>query len=184
MLRKAINHSSGFFRSYPCITTIFAIFASMIFQIKILMFYGIYNIFINYVGKILKDTSKYLYTKVFKIKSLPLLGIGERPIGAKYCGCYIYEDNLEGIPTSYGMPSGHALSAVMTSVFWSLYIIDNYPDNHKKLLALLVLNSLGGMVCLSRIYLGCHTIQHVIVGGLFGILFGFLGYKLYLKLKF
>ena len=126
MINKIINYSSSFYRSFPCITTVFAILAYMIFQIKTLLFYGIYNIIINFIGKLLKVISKYMYTKIFKTMSLPLLGIGARPTGAKYCGCYIYEYNLEGISNSYGMPSGHAISALMTSVFWSLYIIDKY----------------------------------------------------------
>ena len=34
-------------------------------------------------------------------------------------------------------------------------------------------------IMISRYYLGCHTIQQIIIGGIFGIIFGILGYLLY-----
>ena len=40
--------------------------------------------------------------------------------------CNLY--NLEGLSTSFGMPSGHSLLAMCTAVFWSLYIIDNFSE--------------------------------------------------------
>ena len=35
----------------------------------------------------------------------------------------------------------------------------------------------------SRYYLNCHTIQHIIIGGLIGLLLGYIGFELYIFLE-
>ena len=146
------------------------------------MFFSIYSVFVDISGHYLKVITKFMYERIFKKTKLPILGRGIRPDGAKYCSSFIFEDNLKGLSTSYGMPSGHSIIALMAAMFWSLYIIDNQPIK-KRWIGLLVLNFTCLTVAFSRIYLGCHTLQQVIVGGLIGCLFGYIGYKLYQMLN-
>jgi membrane-associated phospholipid phosphatase len=61
-------------------------------------------------------------------------------------------------------------------------MLNNYP---KSLYNYLVISSISLMsltVMLSRYYLGCHTIQQIILGGLIGLFTGYYGYKLYVYL--
>ena len=46
----------------------------------------------------------------FNVKSLPLIGIGERPKGAYGCSSFLSVDDIknETLSSSYGMPSGHS----------------------------------------------------------------------------
>ena len=81
------------------------------------------------------------------------------------------------------MPSGHSIVAMTTSIFWSLYILDNFPDNFNRKISLLTLNSVGILICLSRILLNCHTLEQTIIGGIIGSILGRYGYKLWLYLK-
>ena len=74
------------------------------------------------------------------------------------------------------MPSGHSLLAMFTAIFWSLYIINHYKNDNKRMMSLIVLNMSCVAVCLSRVYLNCHTIQQVIIGGIIGVGLGKLYY--------
>ena len=93
---------------------------------------------------------------------MPLLGIGERPIGAKYCGCYIYEDNLQGIPTSYGMPSGHAQSSCFSLTFLFLTT---------QTLWVLFGLCIVVLTLYQRYKHNRHTLTQLFVGSLIGIIF-------------
>lgn len=125
---------------------------------------------------------------LLKVQSLPLLGIGKRPAGATSC-TFILDD----IPsTSYGMPSGHS------QIIWTfgIYIICKIIDKWHKtttnqdtttqmqglgyiwvISSILFILSIMVYVSYSRVYIeGCHTIQQVVVGGMLGVLIGFLIY--------
>jgi membrane-associated phospholipid phosphatase len=125
---------------------------------------------------------------LLKVQSLPLLGIGKRPVGATSC-TFILDD----IPsTSYGMPSGHS------QIIWTfgIYIICKIIDKWHKtttnqdtttqlqglgyiwvISSILFILSIMVYVSYSRVYIeGCHTIQQVVVGGMLGVLIGFLIY--------
>ena len=123
----------------------------------------------------LKLISKFYY-KAFDKESFPLLGRGKRPVGAKYCGCFITESNLQGTSKSFGMPSGHSITAASTFAFWYLYFNEHTQDI-KLRRRQQVIRIICSAVILSRIYLGCHTVQQTIVGGMIGALLGIVGYK-------
>lgn len=181
MIDKLILYAKGFFRAFPCLIIVISILCSLIFQMNILLFFGIFKLVTDYLAHYLKYLTEYLY-KLYGNDVIPILGLGKRPLGAKHCGCFVYE-NGDGLSKSFGMPSGHSISAMTTAMFWSMYIIENYPNNYKRTISLLVLNFTCLMVGVSRIYLGCHTVQHVIVGSIIGLLFGFVGYKIYKLIK-
>lgn len=131
-------------------------------------------------------------------KSLPLLGLGERPPGATSCGVFL--DGLTA--TSFGMPSGHSQGAWAIATYIILNLFkpkakpepkDTKPAPKDKLepkakLApmsnySLVWKSMSGFsvvlaaayISYSRVYIeGCHTIEQVIVGGILGVISGAL----------
>jgi membrane-associated phospholipid phosphatase len=97
----------------------------------------------------------------------PLLGSGLRPPGAKNCGLW----SSEAKP-SYGMPSGHSQ---LITFFLTSQLLDNSLTRPAKNLLI----PLSLYLLYTRVELGCHTWQQVIVGALFGILSYFLFEKIW-----
>jgi membrane-associated phospholipid phosphatase len=126
--------------------------------------------------------------KLLKTNSLPLLGIGSRPPGATSC-TFILDDISS---TSYGMPSGHSQMIWTFGTYMICKLIDKWhktttdPATTNQMQGIgyiwvicttLILLSMMIYVSYSRVYIeGCHTIQQVIVGGILGVLIGFLVY--------
>ena len=148
---------------------------------------------VNCSNFILKDYVMKPIYKLFNVKSLPLLGIGERPQDATSCGCII--DN--SIATSFGMPSGHSQLTWTVCSYLLLKIINNWYKNSNKnnnnnnknnknksiissiwiIVSCIILLITSFYISYSRVYIeGCHTIQQVTFGGLIGIISGFLIY--------
>jgi len=120
--------------------------------------------------------------KILGISSIPLFGIGNRPKGASSC-----DFTLDGkINTSFGMPSGHSQIAwtIATYIICKIIIKIKMQMQRRNILinilyilyVLLILYS-ALYISYSRVYIeGCHTIQQVIIGGIIGIISGFLIY--------
>jgi len=176
LLNKFIYYSAGCARAFPCILLVGSLIFSVIFQHQTALIFGIYFIIIDLLCGGLKKTGEMLYSWL-DTDYIPFLGQGSRPKGAKYCACFITEDNLEGTTSSFGMPSGHSMLAIFTAVFWSLYIMDNYPDNKNRIISLLALNGMCLSICVSRLILNCHTLGQVIIGGIVGGVIGYYVYK-------
>lgn len=117
------------------------------------------NIFKNDIAKPLMDKNKFT-----------ILGYGTRPKGAKNCG--ILSDGK--LSKSYGMPSGHSQDAMYFATFQFL----NTTNIYYKIFVIFI----GLWVMFSRVKLGCHTYQQVIIGGIIGSVIAFLWNKLYQKL--
>lgn len=61
--------------------------------------------------------------------------------------------------------------------------IGNIDDNTKKYIISAVLIGVSTLISYSRVYVeGCHTIQQVIIGGLIGIITGYISHHYYKKL--
>lgn len=131
---------------------------------------------------------KPLYN-LLKVKTLPILGIGERPKGATSCGFIL--DGIEA--TSYGMPSGHSQMIWTIGTYLICKAIDNWiiktKTDHNMTTQLTVFGYMWIiLICIvilltmifvsySRVYIeGCHTIQQVSVGGIIGAATGFIIY--------
>ena len=115
---------------------------------------------------------KYLIIKpIFKDKVYPIIGCCNRPSNAKNCG---YLKDPPGYKTNtYGMPSGHAQIALAFSVY--LLLSEHYSKNLTYGKALFyILSAIS--VSYSRLYLNCHTIQQVLIGGMFGAILGIFGF--------
>ena len=122
---------------------------------------------------------------LLKTEKIPLLGIGKRPNGATSCGL-----TLDGIPSfSYGMPSGHSQLIWSAGSYIICRIIDNWINNSKNNISITVLGYIWLVlscsivlitmiyVSYSRVYIeGCHTTQQVVVGGILGIVIGFIAF--------
>lgn len=172
---------------------------------NILNYYLIlWYIAVFFSNNVLKNVIFLSIYKIFNLKNPYILGIGHRPNGATNCGVFLNLDNK--IASSFGMPSGHSQLAWAVSTFLILYLLDdnnkiNIKNNNKnntkknkntiikiltnknyKIFIIIILLLFALLVSFSRVYVDkCHTIQQVIMGGLFGILsgiIGFYGYKL------
>ncbi len=152
-----------FARFYPVATIIYALLINDLYLVTYLMLSNFVNGIIKY-----SITKPILGNKVY-----PIIGSGTRPRGAKNCG--IWKDPPGYKPTSYGMPSGHSQEATGFATYMVLKNISEGrslfdPSN-------IILSSLALFIIYSRVYLKCHTIQQVTVGGLLGILFSSTAFK-------
>lgn len=118
-----------------------------------------------------------------------LLGTGSRPSGAMSC-----KFALDGKKaTSFGMPSGHSQIAWTIGTYLICRLInrfiDNIKNNNNTKMTTLILDDiwifisiviiLGVMIFISysRVYIeGCHTIQQISVGGIIGLVIGFIAF--------
>lgn len=125
--------------------------------------------------------------------NLFLLGIGSRPPGAINC-----KFALDGIKsTSFGMPSGHSQIAWTIGTYLICQLINRFIDNVKQnskqnnnttfaalilddiwiFISISVILSIITYISYSRVYIeGCHTIQQVTVGGIIGVILGFIAF--------
>jgi membrane-associated phospholipid phosphatase len=168
-------------RAFPCTLSLYSFVGGLLFNNPAYIVFGIYITLCDLlVSHPLKILSKTIYNAL-KVDTIPILGRGSRPNGAKYCGCFITESNLEGTSKSFGMPSGHSITAMSMFMFWYLYFQENTQDVKLRRRQQVILGLICAAVIISRIYLGCHTIQHTFVGGLIGAGLGVLGYKFVYK---
>lgn len=144
-----------------------------IFENDKLSGYFLFVLFLSfYIIGFLKNICEYIMTD----KSYPYLGSGMRPPGAKNTGNFV--DCNNNTSDTYGMPSGHSLLIMMTTIFWSLYF-NKKKQYHKSILLMII----ASIIMYSRILLGCHTVQQVIIGGIFGCIIGIIADK-YAKKKY
>jgi membrane-associated phospholipid phosphatase len=124
-------------------------------------------IIIKYLGfvinKILKNLFRFIFknfgTKKNNGNYLPLLGRGQRPLGAKNCG--LFNNCSKKLSTSYGFPSGHAQYAGTMLVIMNSIIHNPY---HK------IINLIYSLfIASARVYENCHTLKQVIAGYIIGI---------------
>jgi len=147
-------------------------------------------LFITYIicvflNHILKNLFKIIYN-LFNVKEIPILGRGIRPDGATNCGTFLFYPDKPA--TSYGMPSGHSQSIWFLVTYLILIIKDKKINLFEKRInkkynevikytSICGLLFLGLLVSYSRVEIeGCHTKEQVILGGLFGIIFGYIAF--------
>ncbi|CAO3621461.1 unnamed protein product [Mucor fragilis] len=93
---------------------------------------------------------------------------------------YVLKEHIEQdrpyahLGDGYGMPSSHSQFIWYFAVYGSLYMYRYIHLDHSiwKVLTSLAMFALAALVSISRIYLGYHTLNQVIVGSLVGIVFG------------
>jgi membrane-associated phospholipid phosphatase len=149
-------------------------FSQNTFNVNIfLLFIFGFAIFYTLSNPILKKLSKRLF------ESSWLDGISKRP-NPPMIGCGLFPDLEMKGSTTYGFPSGHAQAWGFFSMFWSLFLVYiqsistctsyTYPK-------ILFLWFCFFMVCMQRIYTGCHNLFQVLGGGTIGAIFSILYYS-------
>ena len=133
-------------------STLLIFFYIVIIQNNQLLVGYILTLFFNYLLK------NAIFKPLMRDAVFPFFGSGLRPPGAKNCGLW----SSEAKP-SYGMPSGHAQ---LITFFLTSQLLDNNLTRPAKNLLI----PLSLYLLYTRVELGCHTWQQVIVGALFGIL--------------
>lgn len=160
---------------------------SMNYYLLLLSIFGVANGVLNYV---FKRGFEFLYNKL-NVKTLPILGRGERPIGFKNCSDVPSCESIHSA-FAFGMPSGHAQTAWFIFIFLVLYLNDilenkkKMTDNSNKKIyynlwlafAIIIGLIISGYITYSRVAVGCHTIQQVTLGGILGLLLGTVSYFL------
>jgi len=137
----------------------------------------------NYFEKVL--IFKPIYNLLGKT-SISVLGRGFRPDGANSCHFTLDGKKSE----TFGMPSGHSQLAWTVTTYIIFKIIYNFKNKQNELdkttltlnyiwitVSSIILIVFATYISYSRVYVdGCHTIQQVTIGGLLGIVGGFIIY--------
>ena len=162
----------GIARAYPLIIILSSFIGFFLTNNDNLLFLGIALIINDRLNGVFKN---YLFKPILKNTHNMIFGLSKRPNGAKNCGYFI---NCNSKPsTTYGMPSGHSQSTLFFSTYVILNLLNNNFNNNVKILGTLLFTLISLGIMYSRIYLNCHTIQQVIIGGIIGILLGYLYYN-------
>ena len=117
----------------------------------------------------------YLFKPIMGNKKWPILGFGKRPKGAKNCGVIAQSPPVKA--KSYGMPSGHASTALFFSTYLIRHLLDSNLKKNVEIIGILILTLTAFGIMYSRVYLKCHTTQQVIFVGLLGAIFGSMYYN-------
>lgn len=178
--QKISDYTVANLRAFPCTLGLYSIIGGLLLDNPTYIFFGIYIYICDIFGSLLKNISKGIYNSLGKTY-IPIIGLGPRPTGAKYCAAFITENNLEGHSSSYGMPSGHSIVAGATFMFWFKYINEHTQDVKLKRRQIVLLGIICSLLIISRFYFGCHTVQQSVIGGIVGIGLGSVGYNFLYK---
>ena len=152
-----------YLRGFPIINPVILLVYGLIYNKKYFIKYIFLATIIDFIAvKSLKYSMKQLYN-FLNVDKLPILGLGRRPDGAISCG--LFKDNKPS--NSFGMPSGHALFCGFSFVYWYYYIQKNSSPKYKKII-IFIWFLISCILALSRVYLGCHTIEQVAIGFIIG----------------
>ena len=149
-------------RAYPRLILLFALITKDPFLFVGILIEEQINHFLKYI----------VVRPLLGDKKYPIMGSGARPKGARNCG--VWADNKNVQPKSYGMPSGHSAAALFFSTYKILELMNN-KSNNTALYFIYVLLAL--VIPYSRLYFKCHTIQQAIVGGIIGSILGYYWFK-------
>lgn len=165
----------------PSIILISSLSIGVIFNnIQGFIFFGI-CLCCNIINAILKTfIFKPIYYK-FGNRPLPILGIGDRPIGHPKLDMF---ENYYNLSVSYGMPSGHSQLICLFSSFWILQLLHKnkvYKPTVRDNISIGYLVLFAILVMYSRYVKRYHTIQQVIIGGIVGCCLGVLSFFMFKK---
>ena len=156
------------------------------YLVVLVLFTNAFNAFLKYA--VMKPLYKWTGSN-----ELFLLGSGSRPAGAT--GCHFTLDGKKA--TSFGMPSGHSQIAWTIGTYLICRLINkqlmtihnenenentggitaNILNNIWMAISIVVILVVASYISYSRVYIeGCHTIQQVIIGGIVGVVLGFLAF--------
>ena len=130
----------------------------------------IFNTVINFLLK------NIIFYPLMKNNYYPIIGYGTRPKNAINCDLW----STNKLSTSYGMPSGHAqlITFFLIAELFKSNNILAYPTTTLFTPKNVIWIFISIVLLYSRVELGCHTYQQVIIGILFGILSYFVSKKI------
>lgn len=180
----------SFFRAFPFFYLIFLFITGFsIPNEKYNLYEAYFYIFTEIINASLKSIFQKIYQN-FDILDLPFIGRGLRPIGANNCGFFL-NSNID-ISKTFGMPSGHSQFAWTFASISILKIIHensniinknrNKTNNINKIFRITFIILFASLSSYARVSVeNCHTTGQVIVGALFGIILGYVGFNLLYK---
>lgn len=176
-------------RLSPLLITIILIFYHIINPFYVAPIY--LNVMFGYVKILNWILKNIIFNPIYtfaNVSELPIIGKGIRPTNAKYCN-YVLSGNLS---TSFGMPSGHsqiawAIAFYLLCKYFIIIrnLLDNKNEHNTKIIIKIIwciilcisIIIIAIYISYSRVHIDkCHTIQQVIVGGIIGIVCGFIIY--------
>jgi len=168
----------GFTRAYPVFIVLYSFLSGLLHNCRESILFGFYLLGTDIFNNILK---RWVFGPIMRNKCLPILGYGCRP--AKCMNTGLFKDGK--ISTSYGMPSGHAQISWTFTTYWILKLWNERERSREsKILPILFLLYCSLLISYSRVWWAkCHSIQQVIIGSIFGIFLGILGYILFASKK-
>lgn len=100
----------------------------------------------------------------------------KRPLGwwKRSDGCGLFRERTKEFrkKETYGMPSGHIQTAVVSGLFFT-YLLFKKQWNEYKYFVLLFVWTFIVYIGYTRVKIGCHSIFQVIIGSLVGLVYGF-----------
>ena len=178
------------YQTFPQLIPFFGIYYGLLTVNYWLLAFGISAIFSNVSNKAVKTIMKLIYNASGN-KTLPVLGLGGRPKDARDCSAFTHCDTCHLRPKSFGMPSGHSQMGWFFFAYGILYLanhvlkaltgtgedkINKVPAQIWFIVGSCFLFVMAVTLSYSRVYLSCHTVQQVVLGGFFGLGFGVLSY--------
>lgn len=172
--QESLSNINGFMRSYPFVFIIISLLLGSVFQLHILLYLILVIIISSIMNSHITKQAAYTLSKYLNVETITL-----RPKGAKNCSNFINEFMPNVLSNTYGMPSGHSVEAMLISIFLIMYIKKHHVESNKRSLLIALVFSLGASVCISRVYLGCHTILQIILGGAIGSIIGYYSFQIW-----
>lgn len=164
----------GVYRSYPLMFMIISLILGSVFKLNVLLYLVALIIGSSFVNNRLLKSLLYKLSEIAHLESITL-----RPTMCKNSSNFINEFSPNKLSESYGMPSGHSVESMLIGVFLTLYILKTHDKSTKRTVLVCTIIAISLSVCISRVYFGCHTVLQILVGGIFGSLVGYLGFKLW-----
>lgn len=133
------------------------------------------------VNLILNPLIKLLMKGIYNgRRNIPILGLGYRPNDKSQCSLFKHAGKQK---QSFGMPSGHSQLIWSIISYCLIYLYHKHKhDEHFYIIysiRCILLILIGIFTSLSRVYIGCHTISQVLIGGLIGAGTGIGAYYIY-----
>lgn len=170
----------SFLRASPTVSFVIALLLFFITSSDIYLFLVV----LIFLGEMLNNILKHgVFKQIMKKNKWPILGYGIRPADSKNSSQF-GDINLPPRKHTYGMPSGHAQTALLFATFAIMLITDYHSSTLPNYIQYVLLSTVvifTVSVLWSRIYLKCHTIQQITVGSVIGGLLGFYGYDFFKK---
>ncbi len=175
MLKSLINVSQNLAKSSPYVIYVCGFLVSLISGNPLGIIFSFFSIiFAGALNFILK---------IFFSKIAPYKLSWMRP-NPPIEGCQIFPIMIGPDLSSWGMPSGHSQIISFATSFWILYL---WRKSKTKSIWIMIntfiMIGLSALIMYSRIIGGCHNLEQIIIGCIFGVIVGISCYFILEKNK-